>query len=450
MLTAQGSPTTVEQATALLAQYYEAFAKLRAWMDQKILEGHQQGYVETMFGRKFTVWEFQSQYRGVQKKGDRMCVNAPIQGGAADYLKIGMVRVRAAIQKAEKDGILPKDSVRLFMTVHDHLEFYVRNDVATQTVIDLIQPCVTFAVQGLPEIQADWHEGVRWGMVAEISLDENKQISGYEWLDDDDVKHKADTIEEIYAIQDGWVSAKAAEGIAEIEKELAKPVPMEGLDEIRERIEPVYMDDQPDLSQVPDGTTVYPPAHVLASDIRHAFEQIEEGLRNDPEARRYHLDVAIKRGDYVLVDSPEERATPLSGDALKARLKEDTDAAQKVKAGAKRITRSEYEFIIEHGFPTLRMEMEEMPDVIEPSQTAVITIQEMPDEDNWTQFQEYVRDHPGKMAVRVETPDGAITLDDYAQFDQTDQGFISLLLGGADLRILTDAANIDITEGISL
>ena len=83
-----------------------------------------------------------------------------------------------------------------------------------------------------------------------------------------------------------------------------------------------------------------------------------------------------------------------------------------------------------------------------PEQTAVIRIQEMPDADNWEQFQEYLRDHPGTMKVKVETPEGTLTMDETAKLDQTDQGFLSLLLGGASLDILTEAADLDFAEVI--
>lgn len=442
MLSAQGSPTTKEQAVGLLEMYYAGFPKLRAWMDEKIANGREQHFVETLFGRKFTVWEYKDQRDWIKQKGDRMCVNAPIQGGAADYLKIGMNRVRKAIRDAEASGLIPVDSVRLVMTVHDALEFYVHKSVSTQTVIDLINPAVTFPVKGLPEIRADWHEGERWGLVVELELDDDKQISGYQWEDPDGASHQFETLPEAYAFQESWVSAKAKKGVEQIEAHLTEHTTNQA----------VYMDDNPDLSKVADGTTVYPPAHVLASGIRDAFASIEEGLRNDPEARRFHLDVAIRRGDYVLVDGPKERAVPLSGDDLKARLNEDTDAAKAVKAGAKRLTRAEYEFIIEHGFPTLRMEMEEMPDKepAEPLKTVVIRIQEMPDEEGWNGFLEWLDGQRGDRVVKVETPDGVVTMDNRYGLDDSDQGMVSLLLGGASLTVLTEAVDVDILEGVHL
>lgn len=181
MLTAPDAPVTKDDAVELLARYFAAFSGLKNWMDARVAEGREQGYVETKFGRKFTVWEYQDSRDFIRQKGDRMCVNAPVQGGAADYMKMGMVRVQKAIKKA---GLA--DKIRLVMTVHDALEFYVHESVSTQDVIDLVNPQVSFKVAGLPEIRADWHEGYSWGSVAEINLGEDKKILSYGIEDHDE------------------------------------------------------------------------------------------------------------------------------------------------------------------------------------------------------------------------------------------------------------------------
>lgn len=200
MLTSPEAPVSKEDAQELLNRYFKAFSGLKAWMDDKIARGREQHYVHTKFGRKFTVWEYKAQQDWIRAKGDRMCVNAPVQGGAADYLKFGMVRAQRAIKKAEAEGVIPKSSIRLMMTVHDALEFYVHDSVSTQTVIDIIQPQVSFAVAGLPDIRADWHEGKTWGSVVEIKLDKiTKQITGYAI---EDVDEHFETVEAAYAYLD--------------------------------------------------------------------------------------------------------------------------------------------------------------------------------------------------------------------------------------------------------
>lgn len=165
---------TKDEAQKLLDDYFVAFSGLKSWMDEQVKIGTRTGSVWTHFGRKTRIWEFERGERWAVSRGERNCVNAPIQGAAADYMKLGMVRVAKALKEA---GLQHK--VRMVMTIHDALEFYVHDSVTDQQVIDIVNPAVSFPVKGLPEIRADWHAGKKWGSVAEIELDEAKQIVGY-------------------------------------------------------------------------------------------------------------------------------------------------------------------------------------------------------------------------------------------------------------------------------
>lgn len=214
---------SIDEAQALLDQYFEGFPMLRKWIEDRQIEGANNWEVSTLFGRRFHIWEYDEHKRLLEKaakmpietpkqleekkkierwarrmrsKADRMCVNAPVQGGAADYLKLGMVRVSRKIKEMGWEG-----KVILVMTIHDALEFYVHESISTQEVIDTLNPCVSFPVPGLPEILAEWHEGPRWGEVVEINVDKNKQIVNYSWEDDEYEKHDFDTLEEAYAYQ---------------------------------------------------------------------------------------------------------------------------------------------------------------------------------------------------------------------------------------------------------
>ena len=194
MLSTKEHPVSTEDAEQLLVDYYAGFPDLDSWMSERRYEGRTTHTVYTPFGRKFTVWEYDSPKKFIQEKGDRMCVNAPVQGGAADYMKIGMVRAQRAIDKA---GL--SDKIKIVMTVHDALEMYVHKSVTTQQVIDLISSMTSFPVDGFPEIKADWHEGETLGTLIEVNLDENKQITsyaidgdawkGYTWETYEEAKH---------------------------------------------------------------------------------------------------------------------------------------------------------------------------------------------------------------------------------------------------------------------
>lgn len=379
MLTAQGSPTTKEQAVELLELYYAGFPKLRAWMDARIAEGRQQHYVTTLFGRKFTVWEYKDHRDWIKNKGDRMCVNAPIQGGAADYLKIGMNRVRKAIQDAEASGLIPFDSVRLTMTVHDALEFYVRSDVSTQTVIDLINPAVTFRAPGLPEIRADWHEGERWGLVVELELDDDKQITGYSWEDPDGASHDFPTLQEAYAFQEEWFAKQAAEAAERFEREFGNVTPVD-----------------------PDAPKSLEELFVAFDLDQDQCDAVREALAPDAE-------------------TPDEETKILIGEL----------------GGLDHLA-------VLFNIEVRQAELDEAKARQEAKQTAVIRIREMPDTDAWEGFQEWLASQPGNMTCKLETPEGTIAFDQKVHLDRSDQGMISLLLGGASLDILTEAEDVDL------
>ncbi len=185
MLTTPDAPVTKEDAEGYLRDYFNGFPKLRAWMSKMQAEGGESHNVYTPFGRKYHLWEKDSPNAFIRSKADRMAVNAPVQGGAADYMKIAMVRANHVIQKAGMG-----DRIKLVMTIHDALEFYVDNSVSTQEVLDLLNPAVSYRTKYMPnapEIRADWHEGHSWGSVVEVKTDDAKQITGYQIEDDDNV-----------------------------------------------------------------------------------------------------------------------------------------------------------------------------------------------------------------------------------------------------------------------
>lgn len=166
---------SIEEAEELFAQYFAAFPKLKRWTEKQVEYGYQHGHVFTKFGRKIPIWELSDSRRWIREGGERACYNYPVQGGATgDYVRIGMVRARKAIKKAGWKG-----KVKLFMNVHDALEFYVHRSLNPAEVISVLQPAVIFAVPGWPMMKADWHVGKRWGSVKELEVTaEGKLLSG--------------------------------------------------------------------------------------------------------------------------------------------------------------------------------------------------------------------------------------------------------------------------------
>lgn len=155
-----------EEAEELFAQYFAAFPKLKRWTEKQVEFGYEHGYVTTIFGRKIPIWELYDDRRWIREGGERACFNYPVQGGATgDYVRISMVRARKVIRQ---NGWT--DKVKLFMNVHDALEFYVHRSLNPVDVIKALQPAVVFPVPSWPMMKADWHIGKRWGSVKEIDI----------------------------------------------------------------------------------------------------------------------------------------------------------------------------------------------------------------------------------------------------------------------------------------
>jgi DNA polymerase I-like protein with 3'-5' exonuclease and polymerase domains len=161
----------VEEAKGLHKKYFQTYSSIKVWTSKQVTEGKRNGYVSTKWGRKVPIWEFLSDKRNIYQKGERICINAPIQGSIADFVKLSMVRQYRALEKA---GLL--DRVHMVMNVHDAIEYYVHESVSPQEVYDVLKNYVAPDIPGWPPMVADWHMGKKWGSLEELEIDSNDKI----------------------------------------------------------------------------------------------------------------------------------------------------------------------------------------------------------------------------------------------------------------------------------
>ena len=109
---------TLEEAKAFIKQYFERFAGVRAWLDRTIEEARQKGFVETLFGRRRYIPELRDRNFSIRAFGERTATNSPLQGSAADLIKIAMIRIHAALQQEDVGA-------KMVLQVHDELVFEV-------------------------------------------------------------------------------------------------------------------------------------------------------------------------------------------------------------------------------------------------------------------------------------------------------------------------------------
>ena len=123
-------------------------------MEEVIQRAKEQGYVETIYGRKRYLADINSQNSVVRGFAERNAINAPIQGSAADIIKIAMVRIQEQLEKKNLKATMT-------MQVHDELNFSVPKDeleVVRQLVIGEMQQAIQLKVP----LIADCGVGDNW------------------------------------------------------------------------------------------------------------------------------------------------------------------------------------------------------------------------------------------------------------------------------------------------
>ena len=107
-----------KEAQGIIDRYFARYAGVRAWLDRTIEEARAKGVVSTLFGRRRLLPDIHSRNPAVRQAAERMAVNTPIQGTAADLIKRAMLR---AVQALREQGL----AARMILQVHDELLFEV-------------------------------------------------------------------------------------------------------------------------------------------------------------------------------------------------------------------------------------------------------------------------------------------------------------------------------------
>ncbi len=107
---------TNAEAKAFIATYFERFAGVRTFLERCVTDAKERGYVETLFKRRRYIPELKERNHNMRAFGERVAANAPIQGSAADLIKIAMIRVQRALAE---EGLVSK----MLLQVHDELVF---------------------------------------------------------------------------------------------------------------------------------------------------------------------------------------------------------------------------------------------------------------------------------------------------------------------------------------
>jgi DNA polymerase-1 len=119
------------QAQELMNRYFLRFGGIREYLESVVVEARKKGYTETIFGRKRYLPDLQSDNRMRREMAERMALNAPIQGSAADIMKIAMIAVDAELTRKKLRS-------RILLQVHDELVLEIAPDEASE-VAELVR-----------------------------------------------------------------------------------------------------------------------------------------------------------------------------------------------------------------------------------------------------------------------------------------------------------------------
>jgi DNA polymerase-1 len=144
---------TPQEAQAFIDAYFAGFPKVRAFIDTTLSDARVSGVVKTLYGRRRLVPELNSRNVQIRQAAEREAVNMPIQGTAADILKLAMIDTHAALAR------IP--TARMILTVHDELLFEVSAERAEETVA-LVRERMQNAAELRVPLTVDVGTGLNW------------------------------------------------------------------------------------------------------------------------------------------------------------------------------------------------------------------------------------------------------------------------------------------------
>ena len=142
-------------AQSYVNRYFERFPGVLRYMEDTRKQAHELGYVETLFGRRLYLPDINARNMGRQKGAERAAINAPMQGTAADIIKMAMIKVDSWLSSQQNDD------VKMIMQVHDELVFEVPGSDLARVQAELVSIMESAASLKVP-LLAEAGSGDNW------------------------------------------------------------------------------------------------------------------------------------------------------------------------------------------------------------------------------------------------------------------------------------------------
>jgi DNA polymerase-1 len=116
----QNAGIPYKKAQEFIAKYFDIYSSVKKMIDSSIVEARDKGYTMTLFGRKRYLPELDSDIPTIRRSAERMAINTPLQGTAADLIKVAMIKI--------SDEIKNQTDIKMLLQIHDELIFEIKEN----------------------------------------------------------------------------------------------------------------------------------------------------------------------------------------------------------------------------------------------------------------------------------------------------------------------------------
>ena len=150
----QNLSITRKEASNYIEEYFQTYPDIKSFLDKTVEDAKKNGYSVTMFGRRRPIPELKSSNFMQRSFGERVAKNSPIQGTAADIIKLAMVNVWRRLKRENLNS-------RLILQIHDELLIETADD-EKEEVAKILEEEMTSAASLAVELKIDMHMGTNW------------------------------------------------------------------------------------------------------------------------------------------------------------------------------------------------------------------------------------------------------------------------------------------------
>ncbi len=144
----------IEEAASIIERYFQRYAGIKRYLDETVEKAKRSGYVETLFGRRRFMADLNSRNRNAAQAAERAAINHPIQGTAADLIKLAMIEVDARLRREGFAG-------KMLLQVHDELLFEAP-DAEVPRLKEVVRECMSGVAQYRVPLKVEVGAGHSW------------------------------------------------------------------------------------------------------------------------------------------------------------------------------------------------------------------------------------------------------------------------------------------------